>query len=200
MLSLKKWYMTIHAAWHISAFMWLCCFNNNRFSLCLETMIKSFTAGIHLPGLFTILKPKCLYSWHKHSTHKRFTKTCAILMVWLQTVVFTTMRFVLSLAVCLVFMIASVLCSTVIPSLGSYASCAVVCFVSVSFCPFLSSSWCHWVAAACDCATPWTFHLAFWKSPQGLCSQKDQVDMLWLNVQWLCGYVLTWCLSQLSPH
>ena len=39
-----------------------------------------------------------------------------------------------------------------------------VCFVLVSFLSFFSSSWCRGLAAVCDCGTPWTFLLTFFRN------------------------------------
>ena len=40
-------------------------------------------------------------------------------------------------------------------------SCICMFVLHALHCVFFSSTWCRGLAAACDCDTPWTFHLTF---------------------------------------
>ena len=81
-------------------------------------------------------------------------------------VVYSTRRFVLSIALCYLFLCFSVLLALRLPCLGR-GRCVSWCFscvCSVYAClvlPVSSSSWCLGGAAACSCGAPWTFLLPF---------------------------------------
>ena len=92
-----------------------------------------------------------------------------VILILCGFVVFTTGRFVWSLALhfVLVLLFFSVLFSIVITSFGEERAdlCAFRAFVCLFcmrwFLSIFSSSWCQGLAAVCDCGTPWIFLLTF---------------------------------------
>ena len=82
--------------------------------------------------------------------------------------VFTTQRFIFSLALLFVvvfffpFLFTIVITSIGEDSAGLCVSRAFVCFIYTrKFLSFFSSSWCQGLAASCVFDTPWTFLLMF---------------------------------------
>ena len=75
---------------------------------------------------------------------------------------------------------------------------------------FFSSSWCRWLTAVCDCGTPWTFLLTFFKKsvipyitksalllqvkesyPDDLGRSQQKLSETCPNILWLVALVLT---------
>ena len=66
---------------------------------------------------------------------------------------------------------------------GPYASRACVyLFLCLTFLSLSSSSWCHGLAAACDCDMPWTFHLNSFEYKK----KKKETNMCYLQANSTC--------------
>ena len=145
-------------------FYYLCCDASKKLPILLTVLLCVIKSSIGTQGevgrLQKCFKPPVIYSTDRSKA------VVPVLVLLFVALVYSTRRFVSSLALCYFVIVLFSPFIIAITSLGEeranlsvFSYVCLICACSVS--SVSSSSWCLGWTAACDCSTPWTDFFSF---------------------------------------